>query len=216
MPPRRRPVPAARAARTSPCASHLPARPVLRCRRWRRCAPGTKSSACSRSPTAPRGAAASCSESPVKAAARARALSIAQPPTLQSGAGRAALTGVGARMCWWSWPTGCCCRRRCSRCRASAASTSTARCCRAGAAPRPSSARSSPATRTTGVTIMQMNEGLDTGPTLLAEPVVISRAHTAGSLHDELSVLGARLLHRGAHRPGTRHAQRGRTAAQTG
>jgi methionyl-tRNA formyltransferase len=41
---------------------------------------------------------------------------------------------------------------------------------------------------------MQMNEGLDTGPTLLAEPVVISRAHTAGSLHDELSVLGARLL----------------------
>ena len=45
-----------------------------------------------------------------------------------------------------------------------------------------------------GVTIMQMDEGLDTGPTLLAEPVVISRAHTAGSLHDELSVLGARLL----------------------
>ncbi len=44
----------------------------------------------------------------------------------------------------------------------------------------------------TGITIMQMNEGLDTGPALLQEPVVISRAHTAGSLHDELSVLGAR------------------------
>lgn len=41
---------------------------------------------------------------------------------------------------------------------------------------------------------MQMDAGLDTGPTLLAEPVVISRAHTSGSLHDELSVLGAPLL----------------------
>ena len=41
---------------------------------------------------------------------------------------------------------------------------------------------------------MQMNEGLDTGPVLLEERVMISRAHTAGSLQDELSVLGARLL----------------------
>ena len=46
----------------------------------------------------------------------------------------------------------------------------------------------------TGVTIMQMDEGLDTGPMLLAEPVAIGRETTAASLHDELATLGARLI----------------------
>jgi methionyl-tRNA formyltransferase len=46
----------------------------------------------------------------------------------------------------------------------------------------------------TGVTIMQMDEGLDTGPILLAESVPIGRETTAASLHDALSVLGARLI----------------------
>lgn len=45
-----------------------------------------------------------------------------------------------------------------------------------------------------GVTIMQMDEGLDTGPMLLAEAVPIGPRMTAGELHDALSELGARLV----------------------
>ncbi|MCC7427581.1 MAG: methionyl-tRNA formyltransferase [Alphaproteobacteria bacterium] len=45
-----------------------------------------------------------------------------------------------------------------------------------------------------GVTIMQMDEGLDTGAMLLAEAVPITPATTAASLHDALAELGARLV----------------------
>jgi len=46
----------------------------------------------------------------------------------------------------------------------------------------------------TGVTIMRMDEGLDTGPMLLAESVPISGTDTALALHDRLADLGARLI----------------------
>ena len=46
----------------------------------------------------------------------------------------------------------------------------------------------------TGVTIMQMDEGLDTGAILLAESVAIGKTTTAGALHDDLAALGARLV----------------------
>ena len=46
----------------------------------------------------------------------------------------------------------------------------------------------------TGVTIMKMDEGLDTGPLLLQEAFPIAPDDTAGSLHDKLAALGARLL----------------------
>ena len=46
----------------------------------------------------------------------------------------------------------------------------------------------------TGVTIMQMDEGLDTGPMLLAERVPIGPATTAAELQDVLASLGARLI----------------------
>jgi methionyl-tRNA formyltransferase len=46
----------------------------------------------------------------------------------------------------------------------------------------------------TGVTIMQVDEGLDTGPILLAERVPITASARAETLHDELAVLGARLM----------------------
>jgi methionyl-tRNA formyltransferase len=46
----------------------------------------------------------------------------------------------------------------------------------------------------TGVSIMQMEAGLDTGGVLITRRTVISSAHTAGSLADELSVLGAGAL----------------------
>jgi methionyl-tRNA formyltransferase len=45
-----------------------------------------------------------------------------------------------------------------------------------------------------GVTIMRMDEGLDTGPMLLADSVPIGPATTAASLHDTLAALGARLI----------------------
>ena len=48
--------------------------------------------------------------------------------------------------------------------------------------------------RETGVTIMQMEEGLDTGPMLLTESVPIGPDTTAAVLHDELAALGARLI----------------------
>ncbi|MCF8469816.1 MAG: methionyl-tRNA formyltransferase [Parvibaculum sp.] len=46
----------------------------------------------------------------------------------------------------------------------------------------------------TGVMAMQMEEGLDTGPVLLAERVRIAPEDTAGSLHDRLSHIGASLM----------------------
>jgi methionyl-tRNA formyltransferase len=46
----------------------------------------------------------------------------------------------------------------------------------------------------TGVTIMQMDAGLDTGPMLLREAVPITSATTAASLHDALAKIGARLI----------------------
>jgi methionyl-tRNA formyltransferase len=45
-----------------------------------------------------------------------------------------------------------------------------------------------------GVCIMRMEEGLDTGPVLLRGEVAISEQTTAASLHDALSALGARLM----------------------
>jgi methionyl-tRNA formyltransferase len=46
----------------------------------------------------------------------------------------------------------------------------------------------------TGVTIMQLDAGLDTGPILLQRRVEISRSHTGGSLRAELGALGAEAL----------------------
>ncbi len=45
-----------------------------------------------------------------------------------------------------------------------------------------------------GVTIMQMDEGLDTGPMLLREAVPLGPRATAEWLHDRLAELGARLV----------------------
>ncbi len=45
-----------------------------------------------------------------------------------------------------------------------------------------------------GVTIMQMDAGLDTGPILLRAAVPITGATTARVLHDQLAALGARLI----------------------
>jgi methionyl-tRNA formyltransferase len=48
--------------------------------------------------------------------------------------------------------------------------------------------------RETGVTIMLMDEGLDTGDILLQQAVSIEETDNAGVLHDRLALLGAELL----------------------
>ncbi|QPZ89664.1 methionyl-tRNA formyltransferase [Thioclava electrotropha] len=46
----------------------------------------------------------------------------------------------------------------------------------------------------TGICIMQMEAGLDTGPVLLREATEIGATETTGELHDRLSAMGARLI----------------------
>lgn len=50
----------------------------------------------------------------------------------------------------------------------------------------------------TGVCIMQMEAGLDTGPVLLSAALPILDGDTSASLHDKLASLGARLIVDGA------------------
>lgn len=55
----------------------------------------------------------------------------------------------------------------------------------------------------TGISIMRMEAGLDTGPVLMREAVPIGPEDTAGSLHDRLAALGARLIVAALARLGT-------------
>lgn len=48
--------------------------------------------------------------------------------------------------------------------------------------------------RESGVTVMRMEAGLDTGPMLLKKPVKLAADETGGSLHDKLAALGAEAL----------------------
>jgi methionyl-tRNA formyltransferase len=48
--------------------------------------------------------------------------------------------------------------------------------------------------RETGITIMRMDAGLDTGPIVTASAIPIEPRETAGSLHDKLAALGAELI----------------------
>jgi methionyl-tRNA formyltransferase len=61
-----------------------------------------------------------------------------------------------------------------------------------GAAPIQAAMRAGDAE--TGITIMKMDAGLDTGPMLRARAIPIEPGETGASLHDKLSVLGAELL----------------------
>lgn len=48
--------------------------------------------------------------------------------------------------------------------------------------------------RETGICVMQMEPGLDTGPVLMRRTTPIGATETAGDLHDRLSVMGAELI----------------------
>ena len=205
MPPRLRPVPAAPAARTRR------ARRICRHARFRAAGAGgavrrrTRSSACSRSPTAPRAAAEQLAESPVKAAARARALPLAQPQTLKSPTA-ARRSASGRPMCSSSSPTACCCRRE-------VLNLPRLGCLNIHGSLLPRWRGAAPIQRAilagdaqSGVTIMQMDAGLDTGPDAARRAGRhLARAH--GRLAARRT-LGARraAADRGAHRPRTRHA----------
>ena len=52
----------------------------------------------------------------------------------------------------------------------------------------------------TGVTLMQMDEGLDTGPMLIRRSTVITADDTSGTLHERLARLGAEALREGLAR----------------
>ena len=51
--------------------------------------------------------------------------------------------------------------------------------------------------RETGICLMQMAKGLDTGPVLLRRSLDIGAQETAGQLHDRLAALGAQVMHDG-------------------
>jgi len=51
----------------------------------------------------------------------------------------------------------------------------------------------------TGITIMQMEEGLDTGPMLLSKSVAITDTVTTGTLHDTLAALGGEMIVKALH-----------------
>jgi len=69
------------------------------------------------------------------------------------------------------------------------------RSCRVGAAP-PINRALMAGDADSGVTIMKMDEGLDTGAMAMTERVTVSKDMTAGELHDTLSRLGADLMAR--------------------
>ncbi|KZK75491.1 Methionyl-tRNA formyltransferase [Pseudovibrio sp. W64] len=50
--------------------------------------------------------------------------------------------------------------------------------------------------KASGIQVMQMEEGLDTGPVCMSETVAITEDMTAGELHDRLSALGGDLMMR--------------------
>ena len=131
--------------------------------------------------------------SPVKRLAVAHGLPVAQPATLRDATVREQLAGVGADamivaayglilpQAVLDLP-----RQGCINIHASLLPRWR------GAAPIQRAIEAGDAA--TGITIMRMEAGLDTGPMLLAESIPIRPDETAGSLHDRLAALGARLV----------------------
>jgi len=70
--------------------------------------------------------------------------------------------------------------------------------------------------RESGVGLMQMEAGLDTGPVLLERRTPITRQDTGGTLHDRLSQLGAQVLAEGLRRTLAGETLHARAQAQEG
>jgi methionyl-tRNA formyltransferase len=144
-------------------------------------------------PDRPKGRGRQIAASPVKAAALAHGIPVSQPLSLKDEAGRAELLawrpdalvvvayGLILPPAALSIP-----RLGCINIHASLLPRWR------GAAPIQRAILAGDAT--SGVTIMLMDVGLDTGPMLLRKEVPIEAHETGGSLHDRLSVLGGAAL----------------------
>ena len=144
-------------------------------------------------PDRPKGRGRHLAASPVKAAALAHAIPVSQPLSLKDEAGRAELAawrpdvlvvvayGLILPPAALSIP-----RLGCINIHASLLPRWR------GAAPIQRAILAGDAT--TGVTIMLMDVGLDTGPMLLRKEIPIETYETGGSLHDRLAILGGSAL----------------------
>jgi methionyl-tRNA formyltransferase len=140
-------------------------------------------------PDRPRGRGLRLEPSPVKALALAQGLPVLQPATLKTDEARAAVVAVALDVLVvaayglilppviLAWP-----RHGCINVHASLLPRWR------GAAPIHRAILAGDLE--TGVTIMQMDAGLDTGPMLAAIPVPIAARETTGSLHDRLATAG--------------------------
>jgi len=144
-------------------------------------------------PDRPHGRGLRATPSPVKAYALAHGLPVAQPPSLRDDAARAAVLGTSLDVlvvaayglilprAVLDWP-----RLGCLNVHASLLPRWR------GAAPI---ARAIEAGDTrTGISIMQMDAGLDTGPVVTQAALPIAPDETAATLHDKLAATGARML----------------------
>ena len=143
-------------------------------------------------PDRPAGRGMALQPSPVKRTALARGLPVSQPPTLKEASAQEGIAAIGADVivvaayglilpqAVLDMP-----RYGCINIHASLLPRWR------GAAPIQRALLAGDGE--TGVCIMQMEAGLDTGPVLLREALPIGGDDTAGSLHDRLAMLGARL-----------------------
>ena len=144
-------------------------------------------------PDRPSGRGMMPSASPVKRYAQAHGLPLAQPPELRNTAVQTQLRGVDLDVmvvaayglilpqAVLDWPRHGCLNIHASLLPRWRGAAPIARAVEAG-------------DRESGITIMQMDAGLDTGPIVAAEALPVGPRETAGGLHDRLAELGARLV----------------------
>jgi len=144
-------------------------------------------------PDRPKGRGLKADASPVKRLATARTLPLLQPTTLTTGDAQALLRAVPLDVlvvaayglilppAVLAWPAHGCINIHASKLPRWRGAAPIARAIQAG-------------DTVTAATIMQMDEGLDTGPVIECVDVAIAPRETAGSLHDKLAAAGARAI----------------------
>ena len=144
-------------------------------------------------PPRPAGRGKAPRPSPVQAAAEARGLPVRHPVSLKSEAEQAAFAALGAEVAVVAAyglilprPILAAPARGCLNIHASLLPRWR------GAAPIQRAIMAGD--RETGIAIMQMEPGLDTGPVLLERRTPIGAEETAGALHDRLAALGAEAI----------------------
>jgi methionyl-tRNA formyltransferase len=144
-------------------------------------------------PDRPKGRGLALAPSPVKVLALARAIPVQQPPTLKSPEARAAALAVPLDVlvvaayglilpqAVLAWPRAGCINIHASLLPRWRGAAPIARAVEAG-------------DPVSGVTIMQMDAGLDTGPMLARRELVLDPRETAGTLHDRVAIAGAEAI----------------------